>query len=529
MPILKVVNTGKVGLVKDIPPHELPIEAWSETVNVRFCDNKAKKITGHELAYTPSIAPLALLAVPTKTNYYWVYAGIAKVYAVDALTAVHTDITRIVGGDYTADSDINWNGGILGGVPILNNGVDEPQMWLPVGVGTPLANLTNWPASTTARVIRPFKNALIAADITKGGTNTPELVKWSHPADPGTVPISWDETDTTKDTGEYPLSDSKGGILDMLPLHDVNVIYKEHSTWGMQFTGGPFVYRFYKIFSNVGMLTQRCVAEHKGNHFVVTEDDIVVHDTRHVQSVLDNRMRRWLHNIIDPTYYRRCFVINNKRAKEMWFCFPENNETECTMALIWNWKDNTVFVRDLPNILDGNVGLVDVPGGTTFNDLSGTFNEQTQAFDAGVPSRSVEALLLAKYDVTTPVLYKGDSTAQFAGTSFLSKVERQALPLVGSGKRGEETFDIQSYKTVRAIWPHFDAQAGTTLNVYVGAQSDFATGVQWNGPFPFVVGTDQKIDCLVTGRIISIRYEATTNVDWSLQGYDVDVEFRGAF
>lgn len=43
-----------------------------------------------------------------------------------------------------------------------------------------LATLPGWGATDVAAVVRPYKNFLIALNITKGAVNYPHMVKWSH-------------------------------------------------------------------------------------------------------------------------------------------------------------------------------------------------------------------------------------------------------------------------------------------------------------------------------------------------------------
>ena len=62
------------GMAKDINPTALPNEVFSHTENVRFEDNAAKKIAGHDSVFTaPAVAPYFLINLTGSTNY-WFYA-----------------------------------------------------------------------------------------------------------------------------------------------------------------------------------------------------------------------------------------------------------------------------------------------------------------------------------------------------------------------------------------------------------------------------------------------------------------------
>jgi len=261
MNIFPVGGVGSIGMVADKKPHELPFQAWSDARNVRFLDAFVEKFLGETSYTTPNIAPYFLLPVPTVTNIFWLLAGLAKTHCFDG--TAHTDITRTVGGDYAATEDLNWTGSVFNGIPLINNSVDAPQMWSPVAASQALQALSNWPANTTCRTLRAFRNFLIAGDITKSGTRYKQMVKWSHPAGVGALPSSWDETDATKDAGEWPLAETPGAILDFVPLRDLNIVYKEDAVYKMQWVGGVYVFSFRELTTEIGLLSRRCAVGFK--------------------------------------------------------------------------------------------------------------------------------------------------------------------------------------------------------------------------------------------------------------------------
>lgn len=530
MPLVTFNNVGTVGIVPDINPVELPPEAWSNGQNVRFIDGKAEKFTGHSAVFDPpSIAPYWLLPVSTSSAYYWIYAGLNKVYVTDG--ANHYNLTRqtaSVDVDYAATADLNWNGGIIGGVPILNNGLDDPQMWNPVDVSNRLQSLTydsgnTWSAKGyTAKVLRPFGQRLIALGITKSGTEYPTLVKWSHPADPGTVPATWDETDTTKTAGEYDLAEG-GALIDCLPLKDTNIIYGESSTWGMQLIGGNNVYRFYKIFADSGILSRRCVQTFKGRHLALVPGDLVIHDGQRVESIVDNRTRRWLANSIDETYYNRSFIAPHHMNDEMWVCFPSLGATLPDRALVWNYRDQTFGVRDLPNAPHIGFGVVDPSESQVWDDDSGTWNDDAEVWNNRAYNPAAQTGLIC--DPTNTKLYRADDTNQFAGADMTAYIERTGLHTFDVGGRAFGGMD--RIKHVTEIWPRLEGTG--TVNIYVGSQMSTGDPVNWSTPQSFTIGTDKKANFRVTGRFIAVRFESTGDSNWKLTGYDMRVEQGGRY
>lgn len=517
MTIVKMPPAGSAGVIIDLPAHELPEGAWSASQNIRFREGSATKFTGHQVAYDPpTVAPYWLLPVQTTTTYYWLYAGLAKVYAADGTS--HYNLTRQTAGvdvDYTGAAANKWNGGTINGVPVLNNGVDAPQMWSPVSTSQRLQQLTAWPASTTAACIRPFRNFLIALDVTKISVRYPQMVKWSHGADANAVPSSWDETDATKDAGEYELSETGGEVIDGLALRDTFVVYKSDSAWGMQYIGGENIFRFFQIFPTHGILARDCVQAFDGKHIVLTQGDLIVHDGNAPMSIVDSRMRNWLFGSMDPNYYAQSFIAPNRKKNEMWICFPTSGSSVPNTALVWNWRDNTFAIRELPNASYIAFGVVDPAEDLTWESDTGTWNSDTTAWDTRSYNPSDPTLLMAS--PTNTALYQADQTNQFAGTNMTAYVERSGM-----------TFgDMTAIKRVKAIYPRITATNGTEVSVYVGHQMEIGDAISYDGPYTFTVGTDKKIDCRVTGRLIARKYQTTGDVSWKLNGDDIDVEMAG--
>ena len=87
MPRVRIDDVGKIGVVKDVPAYELPANAWTDCTNVRMQDGSVHKALGYSDLFTsPVVAPHFLFPVQTPAAYYWLYAGLNKIYALDQLT-----------------------------------------------------------------------------------------------------------------------------------------------------------------------------------------------------------------------------------------------------------------------------------------------------------------------------------------------------------------------------------------------------------------------------------------------------------
>lgn len=526
MAFVPINMAGSLGVVYDQRAHLLPPNAWTMADNIRFMDGRARRMLGHSQVFgSLNHAPYELFFLQDVNNDYWVYCGLAKVTV--SVGGVDTDITRATGGDYAATANFGWNGGVLHGILVLNNAVDTPQMWSPPGTGTKLAALTAWPASTTAQVIRPFRNFLVALDITKSGTRYPYMVKWSHAANPGSVPDSWDETDATKLAGEVDIGDTPDRLVDCLPLGQANVLFKESSIHLMQYVGFPQIFRFDPISHSVGIFARRCATEFKkGLQCMLSNEDIVVIDGSPggVLPIGDKRTRRWFHSQIDSSNYIRSFVVHVSRYNEVWICVPFSGASFPDVALVWNYRDNTFSTRDLPGLATIKQGVVDPAPAETWDataDVSwntvnlGNWNEVTS-------NPAFRDPLMA--DPTNSKLFLANSTQQFDGSNFASTLERTGLAVERMKADASYTINTESWKFLRGIRPRIRSDGQATVNVHVGTQEFIHSPITWHGPYTFVAGQDYKIDCMHSARLFGIRFSSADNNDWDLDGYDLDIE-----
>jgi len=530
MTMFNVDNAGAEGVVTDIQPYDLPPGAWTSSLNMRFRNGHAEKFTGESEVYAgASINPYWAMAWPTGTEFRWIYTSLAKAYYASGDT--HTNITRqtaAVDVDYTALPEHLWNGTVMGGVPVINNWIDHPQGW--DASTDKFKDLVNWPAGYRTRIMRSYKQFLIAMQIFDGGTIFPYLVKWSTVADPGTLPTTWDIADPTQFAGETSLADTGGFIMDGVTLGDTFIIYKEDSVWGMRFVGGTYVFQFFEIFKEFGLLAQRCAKNFEGKHFIVTQGDVRVHNGQTSQSIINAKRRNELFATIDETYRDRVYVVPNYPKSEMWICFPNDSATNGipNQAYVWNWRENTWGDRVLADIAHIAFGIIDQSPSSPIIDTVSTYVDDDLSLIDGVRFSTTEVKLLACQPSTSKLLQL-DVTDQFEGVSFTSRLERTDLAIAGATNMKQPNVDYNLVKFVRSLYPKLEVAAGVTVNVYVGARQEVEGTLTWFGPFAFTPSDGQtKIDCRVSGKLIAVKFEVTANTSFKLSGYKLDLEIIGA-
>lgn len=520
MPLIQIDNPGEAGIITDINAQEIPNNAFSAARNFRFNNKAASKMQGHSAVLgTPTIDPYWLMPLTTNTNDFWIYAGLAKVYVTDGST--HFNLTRQTAGvdvNYNATADQSWNGGVIGGIPVINNGIDDPQMWNPVSTSNRLQSLT-WDASNTwadkswkAACIRVYREYLIALDVTKASVENHRLIAWSTSSVPGDIPSTWDKDITSEDAGETELAQTNGKLIEGLSLGEIFVIYKEDSIWAMQYIGGVNIFRFYQLFSNIGILTRRCVKEFNGMHFVLANGDVVVHDGSTIKSIIEEKRRNELFSNISSDNYQRCFVSPNYIKQEMWVCYPTSGATFPNRAMVWNWTNNSWGDRDLPSATHIGYGVVnDSNETTTWDSDTGIWNDDTTTWNAKNYNPAERKMLMA----AGSGLYLPDDTTQFSGSNFTGYVERTGLHF------GEP----ERVKHISEVWLRITGNG--SVNVTVGYSNSPNSAVTWTSSQTYTIGTDSKVNVRASGRYIAYKIESTSNDTVNIHGIGFKIKPAG--
>lgn len=515
-----------IGLIRDDSPFKLPPEAWTDLLNMRFADGKVRRLLGYSSTFgAPPVSPGFAMPVTSGSVYYWLWASLGKIYVWDGVS--NTDITRAAGGDYGATQYYEWNGTNIGGIPILNNGVDVPQYWSTFNVGQKMQPLTNWNAAVRANVIRALGNFLVMFNLSVSSARKPHRVRWSHSADPGTLPTSYDETDDTKDTGEVDLNDVESGvILDALPLRGRMFIYKENATWVMRFIGGDFVFDFDPFLETSGILAPRCVGITGDGqyHFVVSQDNIVVHDGQKATGLLNRRMRRNLFSRIDPTNYRTSYVYTVPQFHEIRFAYPEIGSSVPNREVIWNYEEGIPgkLSESDQSLTYATSGTIEAASGDTWAGITGSWDANSDVWSQVLRRRTVGMRASASK------FYLIDDGLTRDGATFAARAQRTALSVLGRQRDGQPIVDFNRFKMCHRIWPRAE---GGPINVRLGSQQTVRDGVAWGSAQVFDPNSEmyEDFEPPVEGRALGVEFSTSDPVDWALDGYTLEVNPTGMF
>lgn len=522
--IVKFTDVGSAGWVADLPAHSLP-EAplgWSSVRNVTFRAGMMERAQGYLAGFdtTPTQTIYGLFyAVKAAGTAYLIGCGTNKVF--DYTGTSENEITGTTVPAATADT--KWSGGELTGFVVVNESTVAPQFIAVESLGgaTNLADLTNWPASTTCKVLRPFKYYLVAGNMTESGNSYQYKVRWSTAATPGAIPASWTAS-TSNDAGSVDLSGNYGPIVDMLPLGDQLVIYRERGMTMMRHVGGTdATNRLVMAFNDVpagvtsGILGLNCVVDVAAvGHVVLSQSDLYIFNGTGTASVLDNRTRDWLRENIDSTNAKRSFLVNNADRSEVWACFPEPGQSSCTKAIVFNYASNTIGLRDLPGVTCGIHAPVTEASTETWTTVTGNWSDKTAiTWDSLVQQSKFRKTVLGGAK-----LYVIGNAETENGTSMISQAQREYIALG----------DHQRVKLIRSVWPRIEAAAGQEFEITVGTSMSADEAISWATAVTYTVGTSRYVPVNRSGRYMALRVR-TSGASWRIKSMDVDAQPQGVW
>jgi hypothetical protein len=413
--------------------------------------------------------------------------------------------------NFTGTQDDRWTGGVLGGVLTMNNAVDIPVYW---DSTNSLRNLTGWNSNWRCQSLVPFKNYLVALNITKSSTAYPHMVKWSHAAVAGTIPTSWDETDTTKDAGEQDLAETSDLLVDALPLGDVLAVYKERSCYEMRFVGQPFIFQFRKMPGEYGMLARGCGVNTPLGNVVLSAGDVILNTGQGMVSIADGLVRKYIFDNLTSDNYKRAFVASNPQRNEVLICFPFAGSTLCNKACVWNWLTKTWGLRDLSSVTYAAVGQIDYTTTSTWSADSERWDWDLTTWTGNEYAPNEARLMLA----TTTAIKAFDVGSSDDGVNALTgTLQRTGMTLD----------DPYTNKLVRAVYPRVDGAAAGTLSVRVGAAMTPDATPTWSSPVTFTVGSSSKADVFAQGRYLAVEFSGS--LAYRVRSFDLDVISTGAY
>jgi hypothetical protein len=229
MAILPIRQLGDLGIIKDIDPFDLPANAFSSGVNVRFSNGSIQRgpvcrtvvSLDTDASFVDGLTPLSGLdyIVYGKTN--------GRLYRLAGSTVEEITATGWTNNSITTQ----WTSTNLSDVYYTNR--EDRVPWYMGRGGTTMASLPGWNNGWRCRSLRTFNGQLIALNMTEGATEYPTTIRWSDFTVSGSAPATWTPA-TTNSAGRNTLADMVNPIIDGAPLRSSFIIYSRYLFFYME-------------------------------------------------------------------------------------------------------------------------------------------------------------------------------------------------------------------------------------------------------------------------------------------------------
>ena len=560
MPQIKVRNVDTVGIIADALPQDVPLNGFDSGVNVRFADGKVSRAnvfrTFHTYATTPPpVVHLANLTVASQGDNLYAIHGDLTIKQIDGPVSVDVSPAYAPAAQLL---DVPVNSTVLGDVVYVNR-----QDQIPVfknNTNTNFEPLPAWSPYWRCRIMRAYKDFVLALNVEKDGTEYPSMVKWSDIVLAGAPPTSWDETSTTNSAGETILAEINGPIIDGLPLRNSFIIYAADEVWQMDYTGGDFIFQFRRAFAGNGIINANCVTAVNGFHYVFGENDLYMHDGSTVKSIAEGRVKDFVFSSLNKEKRHLCYVFHDPKYQEVYFCYSSGdplvqygNKLEyCNRAAVYNLRTNTWSFLDMPNTIaaslttvSGSAGLSwegGVENSLMWNTIGGSWYDLRDAADR----HTVIASNAFTTDFGTGTFVSFPTTLEAfdrpkGGSQVTLPLSAKCAPLKSIAQSRYMPFDgggesIGTLKQFRCLWPIARVLTDTgNIKFAFGSTMTPNGGISWDevilddkpfyeydSPPSFTGVNDYKIDTRISGRFLSYRVVVDDGEDFEFSGFDVD-------
>lgn len=282
----------------------------------------------------------------------------------------------------------NWVGNYTNG-PIFE--------WVPLS-GDPAAQISGAPTINTAMFVSMPQQIMVALGAETGGTQDPNLIRWSDVAD-NTV---WTASSTNQ-AGSYRIpTGSKiiGGIL----IDNQALIWTDVDVWTMQYVGPPFIFGFNKVGAGSNeLLAGRAVANLGSATYWASPHGFFTSMGGNIQVLPCTVWDKIFYNL-NTAQVDKCHMATNDLFKEITFWYPSaTGDGEVDSYAKFNVLDN---VWDYGSqVVNTNISIarttwqdVSVMGNPIGVDPSGNIFQHETGYDAaGLPM--MESITSGYFDI----------------------------------------------------------------------------------------------------------------------------------
>lgn len=523
MSLSVVADLSSAGLNSDLIPSVMSLGYLTHCENVRAVSGGITPFGGYSKIFDmPDLSnPGDMLYINSASSKAWFIPCDKKIFMIEASFTDVSPTGMIDVGDVT-----NWSSTDLSGIAVLNHPAigplyksdsDAKFLDLPFKIGQTWKD-----AKQGCDLIVAHKQFLFALGVTNDGKYTPDSIRWSAPADIGSIPPTWDHLDVTQTAGYTTLGGGGGAIIGAKPMRDALCIYRQQGITILDYVGGRYVWRIRHVTSNSGLIAPDAVVDVNGIHYFISDGDVMRNDGNTITSIAERRIKKRM-QAVNKDKFDLSYAVHNPPSNEILFCVPTTLSDYTDIAYVYNYITDSWFVRDLPNHVKSRYGLT-ISGFTNWDSITTDWDGWDHSWDDDSTTPFDNAVL-----AIVPPIIDTDPTKSIAGkiiglTSiiglniepFNSIIERTDF-LIGT---------LEQATTIQRIYPHI--QGSGNVMIQVGSQQSPGGPITWKPPCSFDPSKDRKVDMRTTGILHAYRvYSNNVTSSFLLSGIDFQYVHAG--
>lgn len=556
----KIRNLGQYGVLTDPDPFDIPSNALSFGKNIRFRNGKISQSPIFKtILPLDNPNPRFLTSAIENSGLDFVLIG-----NMDGTVEQYTGGTLVNASPKTYSTTVAegiWSSCRLADLVYVNRN-DRPPWFVsessvePNGftdLSTPTLYTTTkaaWQADWRCNLIRSCGGALVALGMQEGAQQSLTKIRTSAFPIIDTTPASWDDTDPNTSATSNILAEMDGPIVDACPLGQNMLIYSQTQTWIMvpDNTSG-LTFDYLQLPFSKGAINANCSVEINSQNYVFGPNDIWVTDGTSETSICDQKVHDFIFNSLNMGLNDRCMVVHNEELKEIIFCyvaadaytqFPSilsaipPTPDGCNRAAIFSYVTGTWSFNDLPYVYGvSRANFPPVVGGSSWLTYPGSWANATGPWSTleDTSKRSVCFLGEAYAPSSlTASMYAFDYLNN-GNTNFPAAVSATGTPYFEC--TGIDLDDVgkqlNQYWQLNWIVPQgrIDPQSTQQLQFSLGASDGYNDTIIYE-PYQGYNGNDlYKIDSLLNGRYLSLKFQFLDYHDFTLSGFDIDIQPTG--
>tara|TARA_R110000868_G_scaffold27896_3_gene105159 strand:+ start:3605 stop:5440 length:1836 start_codon:yes stop_codon:yes gene_type:complete len=114
------------------------------------------------------------------------------------------------------------------------------------------------------------------------------------------------------------------------------------------FTGGATIFQFDIIATDTSIMSPDSIVDYDGMFFWAGVDRFLMFNGV-VREVPNQLNLNWFFDNINASQRSKVFAFKVPHFGEIWFCYPRDDATECTHAVVYNVRETTWYDTELPS------------------------------------------------------------------------------------------------------------------------------------------------------------------------------------